>query len=108
MGAFAKVPITRDGNPAVRRVHLLGTNDEIRDKDGRFYYHFPLELRKVLKESRQFARLQKTVMFAYTDPRQTIGLFVGPCPISAVGNVGIQKRSKSTIVGGLAEANYGQ
>jgi Initiator Replication protein len=66
MGAFARVPIVRDGKPAVRRVHLLGTSDEIRNKDGRLYYHFPLELRAIFKQSGQFARLQKDVMFAYT------------------------------------------
>jgi Initiator Replication protein len=60
------VPIVRDGKPAVRQVHLLGTSDEIRDKDGRLYYHFPLELRAIFKQSVQFARLQKDVMFAYT------------------------------------------
>jgi hypothetical protein len=48
------------------RVHLLGTSDEIRDKDGRLYYHFPLELRAIFKQSSQFARLQRDVMFAYT------------------------------------------
>jgi hypothetical protein len=66
MGAFARVPITRDGKPAIRRVHLLGSSDEIRDKDGRLYYHFPIELRAIFKQSAQFARLQKDVMFAYT------------------------------------------
>src|ERR1700730_5828057 len=66
MGAFAKVSTVRDGKPAIKRVHLLSTNEEIRDSDGRLYYYFPLELRKILKESKQFARLQKQVMFAYT------------------------------------------
>jgi hypothetical protein len=66
MAAFAKVSTVRDGKPAIKRVHLLSTNEEIRDKDGRLYYYFPLELRKILKESKQFARLQKQVMFSYT------------------------------------------
>jgi Initiator Replication protein len=66
MGAFARVPVVRDGKPAVMRVHLLGSSTEIRDKDGRLYYLFPLELRAVFKQSSQFARLQKDVMFAYT------------------------------------------
>src|SRR5262249_15813401 len=67
MGAFARVPSVRDGKPKIKKIHLLDSpEEEINDKNGRLYYYFPLALRKVLKESRQFARLQKTVMFAFT------------------------------------------
>lgn len=66
MSAIARLPVVRDGKPAIRRVQLLGTNDEVRDKDGRLYYHFPLELRAIIKQSSQFARLQKDVIFAFS------------------------------------------
>lgn len=66
MSAIARVPVVRDGKPAIMRVHLLGSSTEVKDKAGRLYYHFPLELRAIFKQSSQFARLQKDVMFAYT------------------------------------------
>ena len=64
MGAIARVQIVIDGEPAIRRVQLLGSTDEVKTKDGRLYYYFPLELRAIIKQSSQFARLQKDVMFA--------------------------------------------
>ena len=41
-----------------------GRTDEVKTKDGRLYYYFPLELRAIIKQSSQFARLQKDVMFS--------------------------------------------
>jgi hypothetical protein len=67
MSAIVQVRITRpDGKPYIRRVQLLSTTDEGTDEDGLLYYNFTAGLRAVIKQSSQFARLQKDVMFAFS------------------------------------------
>lgn len=64
MRAIVKVAVVKDGEPAVERVQLLGGNIELEQSDGLLYFEFPLGLRKIIKDSTVFARLQKEVMFA--------------------------------------------
>jgi Initiator Replication protein len=65
MGAIARVEITRDGKRFLRRVQLLApTDEEMNSGDGLLYYSFHAGLRAIIKQSSQFARLQKDVMFA--------------------------------------------
>jgi hypothetical protein len=64
MGAVAEIRAEADGEASVLRVQLLGSNVEHCRRDGMLYYRFPAELRRVIKESRVFARLQTDVMFA--------------------------------------------
>ncbi len=64
MRAIVKVSIIQEGQPAVERVQLLGGNIEFEQPDGMLYYEFPSALRKIIKNSTVFARLQKEVMFA--------------------------------------------
>lgn len=64
MGAIVKVRVTRDGEPAIERVQLLGGNIETERRDGVLEYEIPARLRKVIKNSTIFARLQREVMFA--------------------------------------------
>ena len=64
MGAVAEIRVEADGEASVLRVQLLGSNVEQCRRDGMLYYRFPDELRRVIKESRVFARLQTDVMFA--------------------------------------------
>ncbi len=64
MGAIVKVRITKDGAPAIERVQLLGGNVETERRDGVLEYEIPARLRKVIKNSTIFARLQREVMFA--------------------------------------------
>ena len=70
MGAVAQVRIEREGGEGVeaftRRVQLLGTTDESVRGNGVVYYTFPAALRSIVKQSSQFARLQKQVMFAFS------------------------------------------
>lgn len=64
MAAIVKVRVVRDGERAVERVQLLGSNTEHESPDGMLRYEFPARLREIIKESTIFARLQKEVMFA--------------------------------------------
>lgn len=64
MGAIVKVRVTRDGEPAIERVQLLGGNIETERRDGILEYEIPARLRRVIKDSTIFARLQREVMFA--------------------------------------------
>jgi len=66
MGAVAEIRVETEGEASVLRVQLLGSNVEQCRRDGMLYYRFPDELRRVIKESRVFARLQTDVMFALT------------------------------------------
>jgi len=62
MGAIARVQIERDGKPAMRRVQLLALTEEINDAEGLLYYSFHAGLRVIIKQSSQYARLQKQVL----------------------------------------------
>lgn len=64
MRAIVKVSVLKDGEPAIERVQLLGSNIELEQPDGMLYYEIPRALRKIIKNSTVFARLQKEVMFA--------------------------------------------
>jgi hypothetical protein len=67
MGVVCSTQIVRsDGKNYTRRFHLLETSDEENDNDdmGLLYYNFPTELRRIIKNSTQFARLKKEIIFA--------------------------------------------
>ncbi|MFO1155204.1 MAG: replication initiation protein [Rhodospirillales bacterium] len=64
MAAIVKVKVTRDGQHLVERVQLLGGNVEYKTPDGMLLYEIPPRLRRIIKDSTIFARLQKEVMFA--------------------------------------------
>lgn len=64
MGAVVKIKVTRDGEDAIERVQLLGGNIETTRRDGVLEYEIPPRLRRVIKDSTVFARLQREVMFA--------------------------------------------
>ena len=64
MSAIVKVAVLWDGEPAIERVQLLGGNLESSRGDGMLEYEIPARLRKVIRNSRIFARLQREVMFA--------------------------------------------
>ncbi|MEM6593740.1 MAG: replication initiation protein [Pseudomonadota bacterium] len=66
MTAIVRVSTSRDGEPAVERVQLLGGNVETLRRDGLFEYEIPPRLRRIIKNSVVFARLQREVMFALT------------------------------------------
>src|SRR3954451_25202063 len=64
MAAIVKIRVVRDGKAEIERVQLLGGNVEQERPDGMVRYEFPAKLRRIIKESTIFARLQKEVMFA--------------------------------------------
>jgi hypothetical protein len=64
MAAIVKVKVTQNGETAIERVQLLGGNVEFEMPDGMLYYEIPPRLRRIIKDSTIFARLQKEVMFA--------------------------------------------
>jgi len=64
MSAIVKVAVTWDGEPAIERVQLLGGNLESGRADGLLEYEIPARLRKIIRNSQVFARLQREVMFA--------------------------------------------
>lgn len=72
MGAVAQLRIERDAGDGVgperftRRVQLLAGTEESARSDGIVYYSFPAAVRGIIKESSQYARLQKQVMFAFS------------------------------------------
>lgn len=66
MTAIVRVSTSRDGQPAVERVQLLGGNIEVLRRDGLLEYEIPSRLRRIIKDSVVFARLQREVMFALT------------------------------------------
>jgi Initiator Rep protein, WH2/Initiator Replication protein, WH1 len=72
MGAVAQLRIERDagdGNgpePFTRRVQLLAGTEESARSDGIVFYSFPAAVRGIIRQSSQYARLQKQVMFAFS------------------------------------------
>ncbi len=66
MSAIVRISVARDGQPAIERVQLLGGNVETLRRDGLFEYEIPPRLRRIIKDSTVFARLQREVMFALT------------------------------------------
>lgn len=64
MASIVKVQVVRDGEPAIERVQLLGGNVETTRRDGLLEYEIPQRLRRIIKDSTVFARLQREVMFA--------------------------------------------
>ncbi len=64
MSAIVKVQVTWDGQAAIERVQLLGGNVESARNDGLFEYEIPPRLRRIIRNSNVFARLQREVMFA--------------------------------------------
>ena len=72
MGAVAQLRIERDIGEGrgtetfTRRVQLLAGTEESARSDGLVYYSFPAAVRGIIRESSQYARLQKQVMFAFS------------------------------------------
>lgn len=72
MGAVAQLRIERDAGEGegpetfTRRVQLLAGTEESARSDGIVYYSFPAAVRGIIKNSSQYARLQKQVMFAFS------------------------------------------
>jgi Initiator Replication protein len=66
MGTIVETEIERDGKRYVRRVQLLGDNEEELDERGVLNYSFSAGLRNIFKSSFVFAALQRQVMFAFT------------------------------------------
>ena len=64
MSSIVRVRVIRDGEEAVERVQLLGGNIETTRRDGLLEYEIPQRLRRIIKDSTVFARLQREVMFA--------------------------------------------
>lgn len=64
MAAIVRVQTTRNGKPHLERVQLLGGNTESLNRDGLLYYEIPSRLRRIIKDSTVFARLQREIMFA--------------------------------------------
>ncbi|NRB03476.1 MAG: replication initiation protein [Rhodobacteraceae bacterium] len=64
MSSIVKVRVMKDGEPAIERVQLLGGNIETARWDGLLEYEIPARLRRIIKDSTVFARLQREVMFA--------------------------------------------
>lgn len=64
MAAVVRIKIVHDGEPATERVQLLGGNIESYRRDGLLTYEIPARLRRIIKDSTIFARLQREIMFA--------------------------------------------
>jgi hypothetical protein len=64
MAAIVRVKVTKYGEKTIERVQLLGGNVEYETPDGMLHYEIPPRLRRIIKDSTIFARLQKEVMFA--------------------------------------------
>jgi hypothetical protein len=72
MGAVAQLRVERDAGDGrgpetfTRRVQLLAGTEESARSDGLVFYSFPAAVRGIIRESSQYARLQKQVMFAFS------------------------------------------
>src|SRR3954470_20741819 len=72
MGAVAQLRIERDAGDGdgvetfTRRVQLLAGTEESARSDGIVFYSFPAAVRGIIRQSSQYARLQKQVMFAFS------------------------------------------
>jgi hypothetical protein len=72
MGAVAQLRIERDTGdgkgpePFTRRVQLLAGTEESARSNGLVFYSFPAAVRGIIRQSSQYARLQKQVMFAFS------------------------------------------
>jgi hypothetical protein len=72
MGAVAQLRIERDAGEGdgvetfTRRVQLLAGTEESARSDGIVFYSFPAAVRGIIRQSSQYARLQKQVMFAFS------------------------------------------
>ena len=72
MGAVAQLRVERDTGDGrgpetfTRRVQLLAGTEESARSDGLVFYSFPAAVRGIIRESSQYARLQKQVMFAFS------------------------------------------
>jgi len=72
MGAVAQLRIERDAGEGegpetfTRRVQLLAGTEESARGNGLIFYSFPAAVRGIIRESSQYARLQKQVMFAFS------------------------------------------
>ena len=72
MGAVAQLRIERDAGEGkgpetfTRRVQLLAGTEESARSNGIVFYSFPAAVRGIIRESSQYARLQKQVMFAFS------------------------------------------
>jgi len=72
MGAVAQLRVERDAGEGrgpetfTRRVQLLAGTEESARSDGIVFYNFPAAVRGIIRESSQYARLQKQVMFAFS------------------------------------------
>ena len=64
MSAIVKISVMWNGEPAIERVQLLGGNIEVGHSEGMLEYEIPSRLRKIIRNSQVFARLQREVMFA--------------------------------------------
>ncbi len=64
MAAVVRVQIVHEGEPAIERVQLLGGNIEGFRRDGLLTYEIPSRLRRIIRNSTIFARLQREIMFA--------------------------------------------
>jgi|tagenome__1003787_1003787.scaffolds.fasta_scaffold20538261_1 plasmid replication initiation protein len=66
MRTIVRVRVEQDGRLAVMKITLLSRTTEHDDEKGLLYYRFDTELRRIIQDSRVFARLRKEVMFAFT------------------------------------------
>ncbi|WP_300035513.1 replication initiation protein [uncultured Roseobacter sp.] len=66
MSAIVRVKTSRNGEPHLERVQLLGGNVESLKRDGLLHYEIPARLRRIIGDSTVFARLKREVMFALT------------------------------------------
>jgi plasmid replication initiation protein len=66
MRTIVRVRVEQDGRLAIMKVTLLSRTTEHDDAAGLLYYRFDSELRRIIQDSRVFARLRKEVMFAFT------------------------------------------
>lgn len=66
MAVVCKTPVIRNGKNYTRKFHLIETSDDQNDNEdmGLLYYNFPVHLRNIIKNSTQFARLKKEILFA--------------------------------------------
>lgn len=93
MAAIVRIKVSRDGEPHLERVQLLGGNVETLRRDGLLHYEIPARLRRVIRDSTVFARLRREVMFAVTS-KYALTLYE---MVQKRGNLRFQKSERFTL-----------
>lgn len=81
MQTIVEIPVTLDGEPAIKAMQLLGETTRVIDEDSAkatLLYSFSKGLRQIIQDSRYWGRIRIFIMFAFTS-KYALALYEGVC-----------------------------